>query len=81
MMDSITVKYFGEIAEATSCQEEQLVTQSDKLSDLIEELSNKYNLNRFPLIVALNQNIVDLDEDIKVNNNDELAILPPFAGG
>jgi len=80
-MDSITVKYFGEIAEATSCQEEQLVTQSDKLSDLIEELSNKYNLNRFPLIVALNQNIVDLDEDIKVNNNDELAILPPFAGG
>ena len=80
MMD-ITVKYFGEIAEATSCNEEQVRTTSNKLSDLVEELSRKHNLERFQMIIALNQNMIELNDDITINSNDELAILPPFAGG
>ena len=81
MMDTITVKYFGEIAEATNCNEEQVTTQSNKLSDVIEKLSKKHKLEQFDMIIALNQNLVELNDNITINNNDELAILPPFAGG
>lgn len=77
----ITVKYFGEIAEAISCSVEQISTNSGKLSELIEQLNNKYNLERFPMVIALNQNLIDKSSDISIKNNDELAILPPFAGG
>ncbi len=81
MKDMITVKYFGEIAEAINCNEEQISTKSDNLSELIEQLNDKYNLERFPMIIALNQNLIELSNDITFKNNDELAILPPFAGG
>lgn len=81
MMDTITVKYFGEIAEATNCNEEQVATETNKLSDVIEALCVKHNLERFPMIIALNQNLIDLSDDINIKNKDELAILPPFAGG
>ncbi len=81
MNDMITVKYFGEIAEAINCNEEQVSTKSDNLSELIEQLNDKYNLERFPMIIALNQNLIELSNDITIKNNDELAILPPFAGG
>jgi molybdopterin synthase sulfur carrier subunit len=81
MINTITVKYFGEIAEATNCNEEQVATASNKLSDLIEELSKKHDLKGFSMIIALNQNLIELSDDITINNNDELAILPPFAGG
>ncbi|MBT8394302.1 MAG: MoaD/ThiS family protein [Flavobacteriaceae bacterium] len=77
----ITIKYFGEIAEAINCKEEQIAAKSDNLSELIEELNEKYNLKRFPMIIALNQNRIELNDDITIKNNDELAILPPFAGG
>jgi len=81
MKDMITVKYFGEIAEAINCNEEKISTKTDKLSELLEQLSDKYNLERFPMIIALNQNLIELSTDITIKNNDELAILPPFAGG
>ena len=81
MKDMITVKYFGEIAEAINCNEEQISTKTDNLSELIEQLNEKYNLERFPMIIALNQNLIDMSKDIMIKNNDELAILPPFAGG
>ena len=81
MNDMITVKYFGEIAEAINCNEEQVSTKSDNLSELIAQLNEKYNLERFPMIIALNQNLIDMSNDITIKNNDELAILPPFAGG
>ena len=81
MMDTITVKYFGEIAEATNCNEEQVATTTNKLSDLIGELSKKHNLERFQMILALNQTMIELNDEITIKSNDELAILPPFAGG
>ena len=77
----ITVKYFGEIAEAINCNEEQISTKTDNLSEVIEQLNEKYNLERFPMIIALNQNLIELSNDLTIKNNDELAILPPFAGG
>lgn len=79
--DMITIKYFGEIAEATNCSEEQVTTHSNRLSDVVNALKKKYNLSEFSMIYALNQNLIDINDQITINNNDELAILPPFAGG
>ena len=38
----LNIKYFGLIAEVTSCNEESLETNSNTISELREELYNKY---------------------------------------
>ena len=77
----IHVKYFGMIAEATNCSEEKIALESQKLTDLLQKLTIKYKLDELPLNVAVNKNIVDKNSDYTINENDEIAILPPFAGG
>ena len=77
----IHVKYFGMIAEATNCSEEKIALESQKLVDLLQKLTIKYKLDELPLNVAVNKNIVDKNSDYTINENDEIAILPPFAGG
>tara|TARA_R110002020_G_scaffold387546_1_gene598201 strand:+ start:3948 stop:4184 length:237 start_codon:yes stop_codon:yes gene_type:complete len=77
----IHVKYFGMIAEATNCSEEKIAMESQKLADLLQKLTIKYKLDELPLNVAVNKNIVDKNSDYTINENDEIAILPPFAGG
>ena len=77
----IHVKYFGMIAEATNCSEEKIALESQKLADLLEKLTIKYKLDELPLNVAVNKNIVDKNSDYTITENDEIAILPPFAGG
>lgn len=78
----ITVKYFGAIADVTGRQEEQIYFQSEdhsvksfqsQLEKLYPEIQNRaYSF-------ALNQSIAK-GADL-INDNDELALLPPFAGG
>ncbi|WP_299098272.1 MoaD/ThiS family protein [uncultured Winogradskyella sp.] len=75
------IKYYGAIAEATKCSEEQLTVSDLKISDCLALLNEKYNLKTFDVSVALNQNLVDIDSTIKLSDNDEIALLPPFAGG
>lgn len=77
----ITIKYFGEIAEATNCQEEQLSFSQNSLYELMQNLNKKYKLDNHDIIVAINQERVDDFHAISLKNNDEIAILPPFAGG
>ena len=77
----IHVKYFGMIAEATNCSEEKIALESQKLTDLLQKLTIKYKLDELPLNVAVNKNIVDKNSDYTITENDEIAILPPFAGG
>ena len=77
----IHVKYFGMIAEATNCSEEKIALESQKLADLLQKLTIKYKLDELPLNVAVNKNIVDKNSDYTIKENDEIAILPPFAGG
>ncbi|MDN3491894.1 MoaD/ThiS family protein [Winogradskyella bathintestinalis] len=75
------IKYYGAIAEATQCNEEHIAVADLNISDCVELLSAKYNLNAFEITVALNQNLVDIDSTIKLTDSDEIALLPPFAGG
>jgi molybdopterin converting factor small subunit len=50
------------------------------LNQLIEELKEQYKINdEIKFAVARNQEIVR--ENISFNDGDEIALLPPFAGG
>ena len=77
----IKVKYFGMIAEATSRSEEKINAANEKLSTVLKKLIDKYNLKPYTLNVAVNKHLVNKTEEIIVKDNDEIAILPPFAGG
>ena len=75
------IKYYGAIAEATQCNEEKIIVTDLNVSGCIALINEKYNLNAFEVNVALNQNLVEIDSTINLNDSDELALLPPFAGG
>lgn len=80
-MKTITVKYFGAIAEQVGTTEEtiELPKKGMPASDLKAFLIKKYNLrNRETLQVAVNS---ELNSAAAVNEGDEVALLPPFAGG
>jgi molybdopterin synthase sulfur carrier subunit len=77
----IKVKYFGMIAEATSLQEEKINAANEKLSTILKRLIEKYNLKPYTLNVAVNKHLISKTEEVIVKDNDEIAILPPFAGG
>jgi len=80
-MIRINLKYFGELAEKTGCSEEQLDLELTNLSSALELLHKKYSLADSTFMVAVNQEQITQIEIINLKNNDEVALLPPFAGG
>ena len=75
----ITVKYFGAIADITQKREEQFLTMHS-LYELQSKIESQYpEIKKITHVLALNQMIVR--EDTELNENDEIALLPPFAGG
>lgn len=81
MMMTITIKYFGVIAEETGKNEEVLEFDSQEID--VESLKDncfmKYSLSDTQSIqVAVNQN---LGASGPLKNGDEIAFLPPFSGG
>lgn len=76
----LTIKYFGMLAEATSTTEERLQIDICSVSDLLEKLKNQYpKLSDKDFKVAINQELVN--SDYLIDNEAEVALLPPFAGG
>jgi molybdopterin synthase sulfur carrier subunit len=76
---TITIKYFGLIAEVTQREEETIHFSEGTIYDLLELLNSKYpELKNKDFQVAQNQELVSLET--KVSGND-IALLPPFAGG
>ncbi|WP_178987175.1 MoaD/ThiS family protein [Winogradskyella schleiferi] len=75
------IKYYGAIAEAVKCSEEQMAVADLNISDCMALLKEKYNLHALEVSIALNQNLVEMDSTIKLTDSDEIALLPPFAGG
>lgn len=77
----LTVKYFGMLAEAVGCEEENL-----SLSNTTVESIKKVLLNQYPALkdmsfkIAVNHKIID-DHSGMISDNAEIALLPPFAGG
>jgi len=75
----ITIKYFGQLAEVTQQEEESIEFLKHSISDLVESLFIKYpDLKNKDFKVAQNQELVSVDAKI---TGEEIALLPPFAGG
>ena len=79
---AIIIKYFGAIADATAKNEERFDFGSNgiSLSEARQRLESQYpKIKLLAYSFAINQ-VIATDDKI-LNENDELALLPPFAGG
>ncbi|MDC1197236.1 MoaD/ThiS family protein [uncultured Algibacter sp.] len=75
----INIKYFGQIAELTQTKEENLEFSGIIVSELVETLYLKYsNLRTKNFQIAQNQELVSMETELTGN---DIALLPPFAGG
>lgn len=76
----ITVKYFGMIAESVGKTEEVLDLQQGSLvKDLKDQKISEYKIPDADSVqIAVNQN---LGKEVILKEGDEVAFLPPFAGG
>lgn len=77
----VTVKYFGMIAEQTNNMQETIdLEKTISIQDLEIVILSKYPaLKDSTYNIALNQKIENREN--LLTNGDELAFLPPFAGG
>lgn len=77
----IQIKYFGAVAEATQRTSENIENNGAGLQEILKELYSKHQIGQIPLKIAVNHKIVKTEEEISIKENDEIAVLPPFAGG
>lgn len=78
-MKQLRIRYFGVLAEVTSCEEEVLDFSGNYISELLEALYLKYSgLKNKNFQVAQDQELVSFEEKLTSN---EIVLLPPFAGG
>lgn len=78
----IKANYFGMIAEAIGKNAETLQVEFNQMnvSDLTTFFIQHYpELKNKSFKIAINQQMAA--DDIQINENDEIALLPPFAGG
>ncbi len=75
----LKLKYFGMIAETIGKSEEDF-NLIENLDALTVELEKKYQkIKDLNYKFAVNQTLAPTN--ITLNENDEIALLPPFAGG
>lgn len=76
----VTVKYFGLVAEAAEKVEEVMELKGQfTASELKAQCLNGLSIvDKDSVQIAVNQN---LDDKINLKDGDEVALLPPFAGG
>ena len=78
----VTLKYFGFLAEITHRNEEQMELTADVntllgLKSAVEHRSPAFQKTAYS--IALNQALCN--DDLALKDDDEIAFLPPFAGG
>lgn len=75
----IDVKYFGMLAEITGCDSEKVESEIQTVADLQKVLLGKYpDFKNKDFRIAQNQELVALETKL---TGQEIAVLPPFAGG
>ena len=77
----VIVKYFGIISEKTGKNEEKIELTDNDISNFLKKIFLQYNLEKFSVNISLNHEIINLNQPYNIKNGDEIAILPPFAGG
>lgn len=76
----LDVKYFGMIAEWVGTSENELEFSGTSVADLRNHLENNHSeLKGISYQVAVNHTISGVELTLK--EQDEVAVLPPFAGG
>ena len=78
---TVTIKYFGAIAEGTGKSEEEvdLTEVGGDLESVKAYCLKKYNrISNQSFKIAVDQNLVD---HAVLRGGEEIALLPPFAGG
>lgn len=78
----ILIKYFGLIMDLTTKKEEVFELDFNEISaeELKKILIQKYpQLEKIVYKIAVNEVIIS--ENTKIQHNDTIALLPPFAGG
>jgi len=74
------IKYFGMIAEAVGKDYEELTLELETVNEIQKHIKNLYpTLEDKSFKIAVNHSLVN--DNFKLNNYDEVALLPPFAGG
>lgn len=79
---TITLKYFGSLADITKLREEQFTFEEETIlvSTLKSKIESSYqNMQNTTYTIAVNQTMSDLQT--KISDKDVIAFLPPFAGG
>lgn len=79
---TITLKYFGLLADITQLKEEQFTLEEETISvsALKSKIESSYqNMQNTTYTIAVNQAMSSLKATIK--DQDVIAFLPPFAGG
>ncbi|SHG55805.1 MoaD/ThiS family protein [Winogradskyella jejuensis] len=75
----IDIKYFGMLAEITGCDSEKVESEIQTVADLQKVLLDKYpDFKNKDFRIAQNQELVALETKL---TGQEIAVLPPFAGG
>ena len=81
-MITINVLYFASLADEANCNEEKVqVSQSTSLSQLYEQLTQKYRFSRpqSELRVAVNDYFAKWTDEI--HDGDSVVFITPVAGG
>ena len=79
---TITLKYFGLLADITQLKEEQFTFDQETISvsALKSKIESSYqDIQNTNYTIAVNQTMSNLQATIK--DSDIIAFLPPFAGG
>jgi molybdopterin synthase sulfur carrier subunit len=79
---TITLKYFGLLADITQLKEQQFTFEEETISVSIlkSKIENSYqSIQNTSYTIAVNQAMCSLQATIK--DQDVVAFLPPFAGG
>ncbi len=75
----IHVKFFGPLAEIVG-KSEMTIDNVNDMNALLATLRSKYpKLSEYKTLLSVNKKITN--ENLKLNDGDEIALLPPFAGG
>ena len=76
---SLKVLMFGILAEVVS-ENEIIISDAKNTDELVTILIEKYpKLEEIKYAISVNHKIIN--KNTSLNENDEIALLPPFAGG